>query len=135
MKAILLSVLFIVTYAGTCKKHSATDNCMECINDEGITCSKCNYGFKLIRNDKSTDTLCLPCEYTSCQTCDGSDKCESCSEGISIDENKDCKVCTDKTYLAVNRECILKTELGCSDNTNPNADDANSCRCKKINGT
>ena len=47
---------------GVCSECTAT-NCLECLSNDAVTCSKCGDGYYL------TDGSCKACPYPNCATC------------------------------------------------------------------
>ena len=56
--------------------------------------------------------ICLECISSSCKTCQGTDICAECYEGMDITKN--CATCIDTSKIPINRECVSCSSLGAS---------------------
>eukprot|EP00826_Nyctotherus_ovalis_P022568 TRINITY_DN1746_c0_g1_i3.p1 TRINITY_DN1746_c0_g1~~TRINITY_DN1746_c0_g1_i3.p1 ORF type:complete len:199 (+),score=20.00 TRINITY_DN1746_c0_g1_i3:839-1435(+) len=106
MELLLFAVLLTGTFAAKCGSH-APEHCKQCKIDGGSVCDLCDKDYF------NGGTVCLPCELSKCETCNGQSICASCPPGLVEEENGYCNKCpADSVWI--NKACVDPGTVGCS---------------------
>jgi len=118
MKTIYILLLLLIKCFTSC-----SSNCIDC---DGIHCIQCMGDYFLSGN------VCISCKASTCEECDGTNTCVSCSSEITM-VNGLCTKCIDSEKMVIHKTCVTCTEVGCArcsevDNTMCNCpNDRTSC--------
>ena len=111
-KNFLLILLFVSICMAACP-----EKCSVCINGY---CKRCNKDYFL------DGSKCLQCEISTCKSCNGTDICASCPDGIKLEDNK-CIRCEDASKMVINKKCVDCVQVGCS---SCSIADGTMCNCQ-----